>query len=141
MLIIGKDKIQLKIEFINNSIINTHFINNSKPEFYEPIKKKLDQLEMWKEGLITWEEIDWQTYYWETLLPRVDDFDEFYQFRMEYDLILNYHPSQIKYTNFIDIYSSIISTPSSLFLILFLLPVFLYIIYFICNFFSFRKKI
>lgn len=125
----------------NDNIISIHHMNNFKPEFYEPIKKKLDQLEMWKEGLITWDEIDWQTYYWETLLPRVDDFNEYYQFRMEIDNnTTNYQPSYIKYTNFIDIYSSIISTPSCLFLVLFLLPVFLYIIYFICNFFSFRKK-
>ena len=108
-----------------------------------PLKKKLDQFHMWKEGLITWDEIDWQKYYWETLLPRVDDFDDHYQMRVDYDfndLLYHYNPSYIKYTNFIDIYAGLISTPSCLFLILFLLPVFLYTIYFICNFFSFRKK-
>ena len=139
-IILGKDKLikkEIKEYNLNNDRI--HHMNNFKPEFYEPIKEKLDQLQMWKKGLITWDEIDWQTYYWETLLPRVDDFNEHYQFRMEYELILN-QPSYLKYNNFIDIYSSLISTPSCLFLILFLLPVFLYVIYFICNLFSFRKK-
>ena len=143
-IILGKDKdkfIKKKIvEYNFNSNDRIHHMNNSKPEFYEPIKEKLDQFHMWKEGLITWDEIDWQTYYWETLLPRVDDFDEHYQFRMEYERTWNQQPSYLKYNNFIDIYSSLISTPSCLFLILFLLPVFLYVIYFICNFFSFRKK-
>ena len=111
--VLGKDKFKgVPINMTNdNNIINIHHINNSRPEFYEPIKKKLDQLEMWKEGLITWDEIDWQTYYWETLLPRVDDFDEYYQFRMEIDNnTTNYQPSYIKYTNFIDIYSFIFVT-------------------------------
>ena len=140
LVILGKEKpTKMIINKNDYKIINAHHMNNFKPEFYEPIKEKLDQLQMWKKGLITWDEIDWQTYYWETLLPRVDDFNEHYQFRMEYDLV-NYYPSYIKYNNFIDIYGSLISTPSCLFLILFLLPVFLYVIYFICNFFSFRKK-
>ena len=137
IVLLYKEKTTLLTDKIINN--NLYYINNAKPEFYEPIKKKLDQFHLWKEGFITWDEIDWQKYYWETLLPRVDDFDEHYQFRLDSDWFYNFTPPRINYTNFIDIYSSIVSTPSCLFLILFLLPAFLYTIYFICNFFSFRK--
>ena len=59
------------------------------------------------------------------------------------DLILNesplsYKPVYLKYTNFVDIYSALISNPSCLFLCLLLLPLFTYLIYFVCNFLSFR---
>jgi hypothetical protein len=44
------------------------------------------------------------------------------------------------YTNFIDIYASLVASPSSLFLVFFFMPVFLYVIYFTCKFLSFRSK-
>ena len=55
---------------------------------------------------------------------------------------LNITPSvlRFKYINFIDIFASLVSTPSSLFFIIFLLPVFSYIIYFICDTLSYRYK-
>ena len=46
----------------------------------------------------------------------------------------------ITYTNFIDIYASLVASPSSLFLVFFFMPVFLYVIYFTCKFLSFRSK-
>ena len=43
------------------------------------------------------------------------------------------------YTDFTQIYNSLVSTPSSAFLVLFLLPLFLYLIYFICKYLSHRR--
>jgi len=56
------------------------------------------------------------------------------------NLYENFSFYKLVYTDFVQIYSTIISEPSSLFLIIFLLPIFLYVIYFICNYLSHRSK-
>lgn len=48
-------------------------------------------------------------------------------------------PIILKWTRFVDIYASLVSTPSVVFLVVFLLPVFIYLIYFVCNNLSYRK--
>ena len=48
--------------------------------------------------------------------------------------------SEFLFTNFKHIYASLTSYPSSIFLIVFLLPTILYVIYFICNYLSTRIK-
>ena len=45
-----------------------------------------------------------------------------------------------KYNNFIDIYAALVSTPSYIFMVLFLLPTFLYSLYYICNLLSYRTN-
>ena len=50
----------------------------------------------------------------------------------------NYYDSE--YTNFISICNSIGCTPSSIYLILYLLPLFLFVIYFICDYLSYKRK-
>ena len=75
-----------------------------------------------------------------TYTTKVDEFT--FSIKLDSNLsTLHYiKPVYFKYTNFIDIYSAIISSPSSLFLILFFLPVFTYLVYFVCHFLSFRIK-
>ena len=45
-----------------------------------------------------------------------------------------------EYTNFVSIYFSLLDSPSSIFLIVYFLPLFLYVLFFICKFFSSRIK-
>ena len=73
--------------------------------------------------------------------PTIDNFEtnsvNIWQHTSEFKPNIDY---ETMYTNFTYIYNSIISTPSSLFLVLFLLPLFLYVIYFVCNYLSYRVK-
>ena len=140
-----------------SKIIDFNYMYNSDPSYYASIArplladwellnlffkdkfyyaKPLTQVERFRLRM----EVDWQEYYWETYLPRIDDWNDYYVYNINFDLINSNNYAFFKPSNFIYIYNSLISTPSCIFLILFLLPVFLYIIFFISNFFSYRQR-
>ena len=106
------------------SLLWEHYVNSINPFYYTDsfMETFFDMLE---------EFIN----YWSNIIVKQKEHVSY----INHDLF-SHKPVYFKFNNFIDIYSSIVSLPSSLYLILFLLPVFIYVIYFTCNFLSYRIK-
>ena len=130
------ETITIIFEEIGTNYLKSSF--NHQLDFYKEIPKKKTWLQKLKAKEVAWEDVDWQECYWEELLRPVPPFDDYYKNNVNIDCYTYFE--KVDYNDFINIYSSLVSTPSSIFLIIFLLPIFLFVIFFICKFFSFRGK-
>ena len=136
--LIGSDGLDISYR-LYSSYMNIFNLLQRNPEYLEMYNKYETMLIQQKSPFLSPYKRD-RNYLPREVFPENFNWDSFFIYNSFNEISYEASCINFNYNNFLEIYSSIVSSPSCIFLVLYLLPTFLCVLIFVCKFFSFRVK-